>query len=359
MNNLDFFLPERIKKAVKGIDDLGVEGVLISKPVNVVYLSDFRSSNCYILLTKKESFLITDFRYIEAAGNNAAGLTPVKIDRNFTVFDFINGTGIRSLAVEEDEITYSFYKKLSSKFGGTVKSDRGIVEKLRIIKDEYEMDCLRKAESIGDKAFSYLTDFVKEGMSEKEIAFELEYFMRTHGAEGLSFDSIVVSGSRSSMPHGMPSDKKIESGDFITFDFGCRAEGYCSDMTRNLLIGEPSAEQEEVYNIVKEAQFTALEAVSSGKNAADIDTIARDIIKYYGYGEYFGHGLGHGVGLEIHEEPTLSPGGTEILQPGMAVTVEPGIYLPGKFGVRIEDLVLVKETGCEVLSSSNKELIII
>ncbi|MDO4481285.1 MAG: aminopeptidase P family protein [Bacillota bacterium] len=359
MNNLNFFLPERIRKAAAEKYALGVEGVLISKPVNVVYLSDFKSSNCYILLTGKENFLITDFRYIEAAENNGAGLTPVKIDRSFTVFDFINSTGIRSLAVEEEEITYSFFKELSSKFRGTIKSAGGLTEKLRIIKDDYEMDCLKRAEALGDEAFDFLTDFVKEGMREKDIAFELEYFMRSRGAEGLSFDSIVVSGKRSSMPHGMPSEKKIEKGDFITFDFGCRVDGYCSDMTRNLLVGEPSKEQEKVYNIVKEAQSAALEAVSSGKNAADIDMTARDIIKYYGYGEYFGHGLGHGVGLEIHEAPTLSPGGNEILKPGMAVTVEPGIYLPGKFGVRIEDLVLVKETGCEVLSSSNKELIII
>lgn len=359
LNSLEYFLKDRIKKAVQGISELGAEAVLISKPVNVVYLSDFKSSNCYILLTEKESFLITDFRYIEAAELNKAGLTPVIIGRDYTVFDFVNSLGIKSLAVEEEEITYSFYKTLSSKYSGEILSAGSMVEKLRIIKDSYEMDCIRRAEAVGDEAFTFLTGFVKEGMSEKEIAFELEYFMRRKGAQGLSFDSIVVSGSRSSMPHGMPSDKKIEKGDFITFDFGCIVDGYCSDMTRNLIIGEPTAEQKKVYNVVKEAQQTALEAVAAEKKASDIDTIARDIIKYYGYGEYFGHGLGHGVGLEIHEAPTLNPGGAELLKPGMAITIEPGIYLPGSFGVRIEDLVLVTETGCEVLSSSNKDLIII
>ncbi|MBR6701187.1 MAG: aminopeptidase P family protein [Firmicutes bacterium] len=359
MNSVDRYLPGRVERAVSGIEDLGAEAVLISKQENVIYLSDFKSSNCFVLLTGKENYIITDFRYIEAAGNNKAGLTPVLIDRVFTVFDFINKLGIKSLAVEEDDISYNFYKMMCSKFKGILKSADGLVEKLRIIKDEYEMECLRKAEAIGDLAFTHLQGYVKAGMTEKEVAFELEYFMRTNGADCLSFDSIVVSGSRSSLPHGMPSDKKIEQGDFITLDYGCKIGGYCSDMTRNLLLGEPTKEQEDVYNIVKEAQQKSLEAVFTGKSVVDIDMTARDIIKYYGYGEYFGHGLGHGVGLEIHEAPTLGPKGTETLSPGMAVTIEPGIYLPGKFGVRIEDLVLVTESGYEVLSSSNKDLIII
>ncbi len=359
MNRLEKYLPERVKRAVSGIADLKAEAVLISNPENVVYLSDFKSSNCFVILTEKESYIITDFRYIEAARVNKAGLTPVMIDREFTVFDFINKLGIKKLAFEEEDISYSFFKEMSSKYKGQLCSAGSLVENLRIVKDDYEKDCLRLAEKVGDMAFLHMIDFISEGMTEKEIAFELEFFMRSNGAEALSFDSIVVSGERTSLPHGEPSDKKVAFGELITMDYGCKVNGYCSDMTRTIALGELPSEQIKIYEIVKEAQRTALEAVSAGKNASDIDRIARDIIEYYGYGEYFGHGLGHGVGLEIHEAPTLSPKGEAALKPGMAVTVEPGIYLPGKFGVRIEDLALVEETGYEVLSFSNKDLIII
>lgn len=357
--SLEKFLPIRVKNAAAETERLGVDGILISKEENVVYLSDFKSSNCFILLTGGENYIITDFRYIEAAQSNKAGLTPVMTDRETSLFDIINKLGIKTLAFEDQSVSYSFFMALSSKFNGTLKPAGNLIEKFRIVKDEYEMECLRKAEHIGDLAFTHIVDFIKVGMTEKEIAFELEFFMRKNGAEGLSFDTIAVSGQKSSMPHGEPSDKKVEIGDFITMDYGCKYLGYCSDMTRTVVVGEPSKDQIKLYDIVKEAQQTSLEAVCSGKTASDIDRIARDIIKYYGYGDYFGHGLGHGVGLEIHENPTLNPSGTEILKPGMSVTIEPGIYLPGKYGVRIEDLLLVKETGYEVLSSSNKELIII
>jgi Xaa-Pro aminopeptidase len=221
------------------------------------------------------------------------------------------------------------------------------------------MECLRRAEAIGDLAFTHICGFLKEGMSETEVALELEFFMRRNGAECLSFDTIAVSGVRSSLPHGEPSDKKIEAGDFLTMDFGCKYLGYCSDMTRTVAIGKVTDEMKKVYGIVQRAQQTALEAINPGKKASDIDKTARDIIKYEGYGNCFGHGTGHGVGLEIHEAPTANPTGETVLKPGMSVTVEPGIYLPGRFGVRIEDLALVTETGYEVLSHSDKDLIII
>jgi len=356
---LEKILPERVRAATAALEGLGADAMLIAKPENVVYLSDFKSSNCYLLITSGESYIITDFRYIEAAQSNKAGLVPVSTGRDFTLFDAISKTGVKMLAIEEEYVTYGFYKELSVKFNGSLKSADGIIEGLRIIKDDYEKDCIRIAESIGDKAFTHMLEFLKVGMTEKEAALELEFAMRNLGAEGLSFDSIVASGTNSSMPHAIPGNRRFEPGDFLTMDFGCKYLGYCSDMTRTIAFGEPVKEQIDIYNIVKEAQQKSLETVCAGKNASDIDRTARDIIKYYGYSECFGHGLGHGVGLEIHEAPTLNPSGREILKAGMTVTIEPGIYLPGKFGVRIEDLLIVNENGYEVLSSSQKDLLII
>ena len=359
MTNPETYLPRRIRSAMAGIPSLKADAVLVSKPENVVYLSGIKSTNCFLLLTPEEGYILTDFRYIEAAENNQAGLWPVLLDRGKSLFDVIRSMKIKKLAVEEEDITYSFYKELSKKYRGKIVPAGSLFTDLRIVKDDYEKECLRKAEEIGDKAFTHICGFLKEGMTEKEVALELEFFMRKNGAEALSFDTIAVSGIRSSMPHGGPSDKKIEEGDFLTMDYGCKYQGYCSDMTRTVAIGSVSEEMKKVYDIVRRAQQTALEAVSPGKTAWEIDRVARDIIKYEGYGECFGHGTGHGVGLEIHEAPTVNTTGQVKLRPGMAVTVEPGIYLPGEFGVRIEDLALVTDTGYEVLSHSDKDLTII
>ena len=375
MERLIKLLPKRVMAAKNGMKSAGLDAVLITDPVNVMWLSDFRSTNAAVLLTRKEGFLITDFRYIEAAEKNTAGLTPVKTDRSFTLFDFINKVRPENLGIEEEYITYSFFNELCEKIDGLSRKDGvcgnscgkesflkpagNLIRDLRVIKDDYEKDCLRRAEAIGDEAFAHILSLLKPGMTENEVALELEFFMRKAGAEGLSFDTIAVSGVKSSMPHGQPSDKKICEGEFLTMDYGCKYRGYCSDMTRTVCFGEPSEKMQRIYDIVKLAQETTVGVISSGKPAKEIDRTARDIIKYNKYDEYFGHGLGHGVGLEIHEAPTANTASREVLAPDMAVTVEPGIYLPGEFGVRIEDLVLVTETGCEVLSSSTKELIII
>ncbi len=375
MERLVSLLPKRVFAARAGMEKAGLDAMLITDPVNVTWLTDFKSTNATVLLTKNEGFLLTDFRYIEAAEKNKAGLTPILTDRSFTVFDFINKVKPKNIGVEEEYITFSFFKEICEKLNnvslesvlaGSSADDRpyirpvgNIIKDLRMVKDEYEKDCLRKAEAIGDEAFTHILSLLKPGISELEVAMELEFFMRRAGAEGTSFDTIAVSGVKSSMPHGEPSDKRIADGEFLTMDYGCKYRGYCSDMTRTVAFGMVSDEMNKVYEIVKEAQQTTVDAVCAGKPAKEIDRIARDIIKYYGYGECFGHGLGHGVGLEIHEAPTENPASVEVLAADMAVTVEPGIYLPGRFGVRIEDLVLVTDTGCEVLSSSNKELIII
>ena len=228
-----------------------------------------------------------------------------------------------------------------------------------MVKDQAELEKLERAEAIGDAAFSHIVNLIKPGISEAEIALELEFFMKKQGASGLSFDTIVAGGPNSSMPHAQVTERRIQQGEFVTMDFGCVYQGYCSDMTRTVAVGEPSEEMRQVYQIVLEANRRAMEQIREGQTCSFIDSLARDYIREQGYGDYFGHGLGHGVGLDIHEEQRFSPKCDVVTKEHMAITVEPGIYLPGKFGVRIEDLVVVTKDGYETLSHSAKELMIL
>jgi Xaa-Pro aminopeptidase len=226
-----------------------------------------------------------------------------------------------------------------------------------LVKTEKELEKMAKAADIADQAFHHIIGYIRPGVTERAVALELEIYMKKLGASALSFETIAASGVRSSMPHGIATDKIIEDGDFLTLDFGCVYDGYCSDMTRTVVVGKATQKQKKIYGVVLEAQIAALNAIREGINGIDVDKIARDVISSRGYGEYFGHGLGHGVGLEVHEEPRLSPTGTKKLLENMVVTDEPGIYIPGFGGVRIEDLIVVKKDGCEVLSKSPKQLI--
>jgi len=234
---------------------------------------------------------------------------------------------------------------------------KGDVDALRQIKSEEELEYLEKAEAIGDLAFEKILTILKPGMTELEVAAELEYQMKKAGAENFSFSTIVASGLNSSMPHAIPGEKKLEEGDFVTMDFGCTYKGYCSDMTRTVVLGKASEKQKEIYNTVLKAQLAALDAIKAGVTGKSVDKVARDIITEAGYGECFGHGLGHSVGLFIHEEPRLSPAGETVLEENMIETVEPGIYVPGFGGVRIEDMVAVTKDGCKNFTHSPKELI--
>lgn len=260
----------------------------------------------------------------------------------------------------EDSMNLSRYLKLKDALTScelTVASE--LIDKPRTVKDENELELLARAEQIGDEAFTHILDIIKPGMTEKEIALELEFFMKKQGASKLSFDTIVASGPNSSMPHAQVTDRAIENGDFVTMDFGCVYKGYCSDMTRTIAVGTPTDEMKKVYQIVLEANLRAMEGIRAGVKCSDIDALARGYIAEQGYGDYFGHGLGHSVGLYIHEEPRFSPKCDVIIKENMVITDEPGIYIPGRFGVRIEDLVVVKKDGCERLSNSPKELVII
>jgi Xaa-Pro aminopeptidase len=274
------------------------------------------------------------------------------------IADTVKSLGIKKLGFEEDHMSYGFYTDISSKLREVeLTSLDGIIERLRQVKDEEEIKLIEKAASIADNAFSEIIKFIKIGMTEKEIDLELEFLMRRNGASGLSFPSIVASGKRSSLPHGAASHKKVEYGDFLTLDFGCVYNGYCSDITRTVIIGKASEKQKEIYDIVLEANLEALKNIRPGITGEELDTIARKVIEKYGYAKYFGHGLGHGVGMLVHELPYVSKKGTSPLQSGMVITDEPGIYISGFGGVRIEDLVLISDSGYRVLSHSSKELI--
>ncbi|MBP3235276.1 MAG: aminopeptidase P family protein [Eubacterium sp.] len=357
-----------------------VNALLITDPYNLRYYTGFRGGEGMALITDKNSrVLITDSRYTEAAEKECyPGYTVRQFDSKISFYDilmeYIISDHIYTIGFENESISYSLYCKFveniceSSKYD-VLKKQNSFEEAVRLkplsdtlliprqIKTSEEIELLRQAEHIGDMAFEDILNILKPGMTELEVAAELEYSMKRHGAEGFSFDTIAASGVNSSMPHAIPCDKKLASGDFLTMDFGCVYKGYCSDMTRTVCIGKASDEQKKIYDIVLTAQMTVLDKVRPGMKCKEVDSIARDYIASQGYGQYFGHGLGHGVGLYIHESPAFNTRDTSILKAGMIETDEPGIYLPGRFGVRIEDMILITEDGCESLAKSPKQLI--
>ncbi len=321
------------------------------------------------ILPEKGMCIITDSRYYEQVEKECPDIPLIRLS-NRTYIEVIRelldkmnngdtvGDGFR-IAVE-DSMNLSRYLKLKDALAGYELNVSGeLINTPRMIKDDNEIDIIGKAEAIGDMAFDHILSVIKPGITERDIAIELEFFMRRQGASKLSFDTIVASGPNSSMPHAQVTDRMIEYGDFVTMDFGCVYKGYCSDMTRTVAVGNPTDEMRKVYQTVLDANLKAMDGIRAGVKCSDIDALARDYIKDNGYGGYFGHGLGHSVGLYIHEEPRFSPKCDTIMKENMVITDEPGIYLPGRFGVRIEDLVVVKENGYEVLSHSPKELIIV
>ena len=265
-----------------------------------------------------------------------------------------------TLGVESDRMTVEEFELLAHHVRRkAITPLKGFIEELRRVKSEDEIALIAKAEAISDEAFSHVIKLIKPGMTELEIAMELEFQMRRAGASGVSFDTIVASGKRSSMPHGVATDKKVEIGDFITMDYGCIYQGYCSDITRTIALGQVDEKQETVYNLVRKAQEEALAVIKAGVTGKEVHMAAQNVFQDAGYGPFFGHGLGHSVGLEIHEEPRFSPKAEEVMQENMVITVEPGLYLPNWGGVRIEDLVVIKKDGYINLTHSPKELIIL
>jgi Xaa-Pro aminopeptidase/Xaa-Pro dipeptidase len=353
----------RIIKLRQSMNEKGIDGVLLVGDANRNYLSGFTGDESFSVITPDKAFFITDSRFTEQAKQQVKDYEVLEYSKNITFVDFLanlaDKNNIKKLGFEEDEISFSTYSLYKSKLNCELIPMEGMVEEIRVIKDENELEILRKAAKIADKAFEHIIKFIKPGMTEREIGLELEFFMKKLGASSLSFPSIVASGVRSSLPHGIATEKIVNTGEFLTLDYGCVYEGYCSDMTRTLVIGEPTEKMLEIYNVVLEAQERALKAFKPGVPAIEVDKVARDYITEKGYGSYFGHGLGHGVGRQIHEAPTVGYRNTKELQAGMVVTDEPGIYMPNFGGVRIEDLLLIKEDGIEILSKSPKQLICI
>lgn len=335
------------------------EAVYITSFANIFYYSGFQSDDGALLISHDKAILITDSRYTVQAAVQSPDFEVHNITEGLqSIVSVFSGM---SIGYEEDYLTMAHFQTLQETLpnGAELVPMQKKISALRQVKDEAEIAHIREAERIGDEAFSYVLPRIRPGVSEREIALEIEFFMKKQGATALSFDTICASGVRSAMPHGVATEKRIETGDFVTLDFGCVFEGYCSDMTRTVVVGKADTRQKEIYDIVLRAQLAAIDALAQGKRCVDIDAVARNLITEAGFGKEFGHSLGHSVGIEIHEAPSLSPKSEAVLTAGNVITVEPGIYVSGFGGVRIEDLLVVGEGKNENLTHSTKELLIV
>jgi Xaa-Pro aminopeptidase len=338
----------------------GIDALLVTRPENRRYITGFTGSSGVVVVSRDHAVLITDFRYVEQASSQAPGFRIVKhgVKMVEALKSVLEEVGVSSLGFEKDVVTFKQHETFCSELPGVkLVPVEGVVEKMRMVKDEDEIEKIRRAEALGDAAFSHILTVLKPGMTEIEVATEMEWFMRRNGAERTGFDVIVASGANGAMPHAVASSKRLVPGELIVLDFGAVVEGYRGDATRTVVLGRASREQREVYGIVLRAQEAALERIRAGMKGEEAHEIAQRVIEDAGYGDNFGHGLGHGVGLAVHEEPRLAPMSSTVLEPGMVVSVEPGIYLPGRFGVRIEDLVVVEDGGVRNLTTAPKELI--
>lgn len=340
------------------------DGALITSDINRRYFTGMKSSAGMLLIFKECAYLIIDFRYIEKARNTVKNCTVME-QENLTeqINSLMKKHNAKSLAVESMDMTLSRMSFLEKKFPDIefIKSDElsNNIYDMRTIKSAEEIKKIHKAQEIAEKAFDEILGFISPGVTEREIALKLDSCMLENGAEGLSFETIALAGANTSMPHGVPGNYNVKNGDFVLMDFGAVYDGYHSDMTRTVCVGQPSEKMGKIYDIVLKAQLEALKKVKSGITGSELDGYARDIIDESGYGDFFGHSLGHGVGMEIHEFPTASSKSETILKENMVVTVEPGIYLPGEFGVRIEDFVVVTENSHQNLTNCPKKLIIL
>lgn len=351
-------------KSVKAIQSELESGsaLLVASVPNRFYLTGFETSDGFVFITHEKAVFLIDFRYVEKAKATVKSCevrlssSPLK-----EISELCRENEIKTLYCESEYVSLSFGKSLSAAIAPTAVSDSdrfdALIREMRSIKSEQELSLIKQAQKLTDETFSYILGKIAAGRTERDVMLDMEFYMRRLGSEGVSFDFIVVSGKNSSLPHGVPTDKKIENGDFLTMDFGAIVGGYHSDMTRTVAVGNVSDEQRRVYDTVLKAQEAGIAAVKSGKCCRDIDKVSRDIIYSEGFEGCFGHGLGHSVGVQIHEMPAFNTRCETVLKSGMIMTVEPGIYLENKFGVRIEDMVYVTENGCIDITESPKELI--
>lgn len=336
--------------------------LIITSNQNRRYLTGFTGSAGTVVITPTQALLLVDFRYTQQATNQSKEFDVREIDRSRlyeTIQEILDTESIQTIGFEQQHVTYEVYQLMSSKLTATLKPLSNIVENLRTIKTPEEIELIKKAAWISDEAFKYILTFIKPGVSEIDIANELEFHMRKNGATGAAFDIIIASGHRSALPHGVASDKIIEEGDMLTLDFGAYYQGYRSDMTRTIAVGEPSGKLKEIYQIVYDSLQITLSNMKAGITGKEADSYSRDFIKAKGYGKNYGHGSGHGIGLDLHENIFMSTVCEDILEENMVLTVEPGIYIPNLGGVRIEDDVIVTKNGVEVITHSPKELIIL
>lgn len=351
----------KLKKLRQALQQADLPALLVTSAHSRRYLTGFTGTAGVAVITADEAFFITDFRYTEQANDQIEGYEIIEQKTTLieAVAQLVEDKQLTKLGFEQDAMTYAEYDRYANALKAELVPTSGLVEKIRLIKTEDELTIIKQACKIADDAYEHILTFIKPGMTELEVSNELEFFMRKQGATSSSFDIIVASGTRSALPHGVATDKVIESGDFVTLDFGAYYNGYVSDVTRTLAVGEPSDKLKEIYQVVLDSQLLALEKIKPGMTGKEADAISRDYIASKGYGEAFGHSLGHGIGLEVHEGPGLSSRSDVVLEPGMVITIEPGIYLPGIGGVRIEDDALVTETGVEKLTHTSKELVIL
>ncbi len=340
-----------------------VDGLLLTSRYSRHYGAQFDIAEGVAIVTAKGCRYFTDSRYIESACKGIQGFEVLEVNRENPYTKLLNQAiedfGVRVLGFEEAYLTVEEFTRYEQKLNAKLVALNEKIAGFRCVKEEYELERMRKAQNITDEAFREVLKRIHVGMTEKELAAELIYCLLKKGGEGLSFDPIVVSGPNTSLPHGVPGDRRLREGDFITMDFGVLYQGYCSDMTRTVALGYATDEMKKVYDTVLKAQLAGIAATRAGVTGREVDAAARKVISDAGYGDFFGHGYGHSLGMEVHEMPSCNPGGERVMEENMVCSAEPGIYLPGKFGVRIEDVVIFKANGCENITQSPKNLIII
>lgn len=354
-------LISRVDRVRKTIIKQGIDSILVNSPHNKYYLGELYSGSGYIFITRSSQYIIVDFRYYEDVSKKNNIFKAIMLSKNNTLDKIINNIisieKIKNIGFEGQEVSYDFYSYLKNNLNCSLVSYD--LSKIRMIKDDKETAYIKRACQIADKAFDHLVDYIKDGMTEKQVENELVRFIKEQGGQKESFDTIVASGTRGALPHGKASDKIIKTGELITLDFGVRYNYYCSDITRTIALGYCSKELEKIYGIVKAAGEEAMRIAKPNITLGELDYVARSYIKEAGFGENFGHNLGHGLGILVHEYPDVASESTELLSTGMIITIEPGIYLPGVGGVRIEEDILITEYGCERLTNSSRELITI
>ncbi|WP_128895622.1 M24 family metallopeptidase [Longirhabdus pacifica] len=351
----------RLARLRRAMEQHQYDAYFITNGYNRTYISGFTGSSGYVLVTKDSAVFFTDFRYMTQAAEQVKHME-IKEHGHHIMADVkeqLDKQNITSLVFEKDTVTYSQYDSYKQSLGESVKLIPGdaIVNELRFIKDENEINIMKEAALITDAGFEFILTRLRPGVSERQISLELETFMKEKGSVGSPFEIIIASGERSALPHGIASDRILQMNEFVKMDFGACYKGYCSDITRTVVLGTATEKHREIYDIVLEAQENALQHLKAGLTGKEGDALARDVITKYGYGDYFGHGTGHALGIEVHENPRLNQVEERLLQSGMAVTVEPGIYLPGFGGVRIEDDVIITDTGIRNLTGATKAFI--